>query len=127
MSENATVTGEDTTPTEDGVIGSLYLVMALAFTLANLPCLYVMVHEKNLWKNSCIKVGARKGRHNERADDGQHGHPRPDQPHMPLVLRYLHNDSSSKQHAPLVERAYCQHLRVHVVVFIESCPEHARL
>jgi hypothetical protein len=39
------------------MIGSLYLVTALVFTLANLPCLYVMVSEKNLWKNSCIKVG----------------------------------------------------------------------
>jgi hypothetical protein len=64
-----TVTGGSTT-VEDVVIGSLYLVTAVAFTLINLPCLYVMVREKDLWKNSCIKVRARKGRHDGRADDG---------------------------------------------------------
>jgi hypothetical protein len=33
-----------------------YLVTALCLSATNLPCMYVMVSDKQLWKNSCIKV-----------------------------------------------------------------------
>jgi hypothetical protein len=38
------------------LIGTIFLLTALCLTAANLPSLYVMVHDKQLWKNSCIKV-----------------------------------------------------------------------
>jgi hypothetical protein len=39
----------------------------------------------------------------------------------------ISTDSPSKQYAPLVERARIEHSCVHIVVPIESGPEHARL
>ncbi|CAM5999605.1 unnamed protein product [Sphagnum balticum] len=44
------------TVVENVVIGSAYLLVAIGVTVINLPCLYVLVHEKDMWKNSCIKV-----------------------------------------------------------------------
>ncbi len=38
------------------VIGTIYLLITCTISLINIPCLYAMYHEKDLWKNSCIKV-----------------------------------------------------------------------
>ena len=42
------VVQSDTTLTEDILIGSMYLLLTLCLTLANAPCLYVMVKDKDL-------------------------------------------------------------------------------
>jgi hypothetical protein len=47
------------TPLEDAVIGSMYVLTGVVVTAANLPCLYVMMTDKQLNKNSCIKAGTR--------------------------------------------------------------------
>ncbi len=49
---------DSTTVAEDAIIGSVYLFLAACMTAANLPCLYVMVHEKEMWKKPCIKVSS---------------------------------------------------------------------
>jgi hypothetical protein len=41
---------------EKVVIGSMYVVLGIILSALNIPCLYVLYTDKDMWKNSCIKV-----------------------------------------------------------------------
>jgi hypothetical protein len=75
---------ESKTPAENMFIGSILLLSTLGLTVTKLPCLYVMVHDKQLWKNSCIKIGHLDiGSSPHVADDGAHRRRRPSELFMP--------------------------------------------
>jgi hypothetical protein len=84
-----------------GVCG--YLLLAMVLSTANLLCMYVMVREKELWKNSCIKVrSGLRAIHSISIDDGVHGRGRGSVPFWIRLLRRVHNHAQHRGTTVLV-------------------------